>query len=73
MQRAQRKRREDIGEFVLGFLCAYLCALCVSALNRHSRSPYTISPISSAGCSTAAKYSMSGSSSVHTVSSAIFS
>src|ERR1019366_4518043 len=35
--------------------------------------PYTISAISSAGCCTAAKYSMSGSSSVHTVSSAIFS
>ena len=34
---------------------------------------YTISAISSAGCSTAVRYSISGSNSVHTVSSAIFS
>src|SRR5450759_4413505 len=57
-------------------------SLTVAALTAHpSRdregavlsSPYTISPISSAGYSTAARYSMSGSSSEHTVSSAIFS
>jgi hypothetical protein len=33
-------KRADFAELVLGFLCAFLCVLCVSALNK----PFSLGP-----------------------------